>query len=99
MSLAFSPTRRQRETIRVARLLADGLSTGQTIRTSGLHRGAAAARIRQLRHLRIEPFLLRHIARVAPAEQFRSAVLHLILARKWEQKARTRLARRQKGGC
>lgn len=96
MSASF--TRRQRDTIHVARLLGSGLPPAQAIRQSGLPRGSAAARVRQLRHLRLPPFVLREVMRLAPGEQFGQAVLHLILTRKWEQKARTMLARRQKGG-
>ncbi|HUY91688.1 MAG TPA: hypothetical protein VMV10_23300 [Pirellulales bacterium] len=100
MSLASSPTRRQREIVGVARLLASGLTPAETIRRSGLPRGLAAAYVRRLRHLRIRPFLLRHIASLGPDEQFRAAVLHLIVARRWEQRARQKWAARQaKGGA
>jgi len=100
MSLASFPTRRQRETVHVARLLANGLTPAQTIRRSGLPRGQAAAHVRRLWYLRIQPFLLRHIASLGPDEQFRAAVLHLILDRRWEQRARQKWAARQaKGGA
>ena len=94
MSLASSPTRRQRETIHVARLLGSGLTPAQTIRSSGIHRGQAAAHVRRLRHLRLPPWTIRSVMAVAPDEQFDLALLNLLLYRKWEQRARTKAARR-----
>jgi hypothetical protein len=94
MSLASSPTRRQRDVIHVARLLGSGLSPRQVVLTSGLHPAQALATVRRLRHLRLPPFVLREVLALSPAEQFPRAMLHLLLCRRWEQRARVKAARR-----
>lgn len=94
MSLASFPTRRQRDVIHVARLLGSGLSPAQAIRSSGLPRGATVAHVRRLHHLRLPPFVLREVLALSPGEQFPRAMLHLLLCRRWEQRARVKAAKR-----
>jgi len=99
MSLAsFPATRKQRDLVHVARLLASGLTPRQTVLQAGLHPAETVAIFRRLHHFRLPPFVLREVLATAPGEQFPRAMLHLLLYRRWEAKARRAFAKRQIGG-
>ncbi len=92
-------TRRQNDLLRIGVLLNAGLRGHKLIQAAGLHPGRTLGVCRTLRHLRISPAALCDLMASCERGELPIVLARLIRSRRWDAKARRKLARRLKGGA
>lgn len=92
-------TRKQRDLLAVGVLLNAGLTGQRLVRAAAMHPARALRMARLLRHLRISPAALCDLMAHCDRAELPVVLGNLIRSRRWDAKARRKLAKRQKGGC